>query len=56
MKEVTNIKQLEELVHWASHEVADKYDIDADLVGQIIEYYSKLMERQIVARIIVSEN
>lgn len=56
MKEVTNIKQLEKIVHETFHEVADKYDIDVDLVGQIIEYYSKLMERQIVARIIVSEN
>ena len=56
MKEVTNIKQLELLVHQTFHEVAYKYGIDPDLVGEIIADYSKLMERQLERRIIVSEN
>jgi len=56
MKEVTNIRQLERIVHRTFHEVAYKYDIDPDLVGEIIADYSKLMERQLEKRIIVSEN
>jgi len=56
MKEVTNIKQLELLVHQAFYEVADKYNVDVDLVGEIIVDYSKLMEKQLEKRIIISEN
>ena len=56
MKEVTNIKQLERIVHQTFYEVAYKYNVDVDLVGEIIADYSKLMERQLERRIIVSEN
>lgn len=56
MREVVNIRQLQRLVHQSFHEVALKYDIDVDLVAEIIEDYSRTMEKQIEGRIIISEN
>ena len=50
------LKKIEKLVHQAFHDLADKYDMDVDLVAEIISDYCEIMGNQLEARIIVSEN
>ena len=50
------LKQIERLVHQTFHDLADKYDMDVDLIGEIISDYCEIMGNQLEARIIVSEN
>ena len=56
MSKVNEAKQIERLVHQAFHDLADKYDMDVDLIAEIISDYSAMMDKQLEARIIVSEN
>ena len=56
MSKVITTKQIERLVHQAFHDLADKYDLDVDLIAEIISSYSMMMDNRLEARIIVSEN
>jgi len=56
MNKAINTNQLEQLVHQAFHDLADKHNMDVDLIAEIISDYSEMMDNQLEARIIVSEN
>ena len=56
MSEVNGTKLIERLVHQAFHDLANKYDMDVDLIAEIISDYSEIMDNQLEAQIIVSEN
>jgi len=56
MKEVVNHRQLEYLIHRVFHDLADKYELDVDLVGEVIKEYCEVMEENIRAIIVISEN
>lgn len=56
MKEVTNIKQLNELVNRVIEEIAEDVGVDTLVVSRIIERYSRVMSGKLEKRIIVSEN
>ena len=56
MKEVTNIKQLEELVNRTFREIGERHDVDPKLVGEIIADYSELMSGKLEKIIVISEN
>ena len=56
MSEVSNLEPMERIIHQAFHDIADKYDIDVDLVAEIIEEYDELMSRELRGRIIIDVN
>jgi len=56
MSEVIKTKQIEKLVHQTFHDLADKYDMDVDLISEIIGDYYEAIDNQLEGRIIVSEN
>lgn len=47
---------LERIIHQAFHDIANKYDIDVDLVAKIIREYDELVNKQIEANITISAN
>ena len=47
---------LEGCIHKAFHEIAEKYDIDVDLVSEIISEYDNLMSKYLNRRIVIEEN
>lgn len=56
MSKVINQDQLERLIHQTFHDLADKYDLDVDLIAEIITDYCEALEDELEARIMVSEN
>ena len=56
MREVINRRQLETLIHQTFHDIAKEYDVDTDLVAEIIRVYSEVLEENLPRVIIVSEN
>ena len=38
---------LERIIHQAFHDISEKYDLDVDLVAEIIAEYDDMMSRQI---------
>ena len=56
MREVINRRQLEYLIHQTFHDIAKEYDVDTDLVAEVIRAYSEVMAEHLVRVIIVSEN
>lgn len=56
MSEVNNADPMERIIHQAFHDIADKYDIDVDLVAEIIEEYDNEMSKHIGHRAILHMN
>lgn len=50
------LKRLEELVDEAFHKLADKYNLDVDLVGEIIADYTDWVGKELEWHPIVSKN
>ena len=56
MSEVDNKDPLERIIHQAFHDIADKYEIDVDLVAHIISEYDDIMSKQLKNKIVIQEN
>lgn len=56
MREVTNIRRLEKVLSEITKDIADKYDIEPEVVCAVIEDYGRAMGRQTKNLIIISEN
>lgn len=56
LSEIRNTDPLERIVRQAFHDLADKYDVDVDIVASIIVEYDEIMMRQLEKKIVVSEN
>ena len=56
MREVINIRQLERVLSEITKDIADKYNIEPELVCAVIEDYGRAMARQTKNLIIISEN
>ena len=56
MSKVNNTDPMERLIHQAFHDIADKYDIDVDLVAEIISEYDKIMSAELEGKCVVTEN
>ena len=47
---------MEGVIHQAFHELADKYEIDVDLIAEIISEYDDFMSRHLEATTIIDTN
>ena len=56
MSEVNNTDPMERIVHQAFHDIADKYEIDVDLVAKIISEYDDIMSKQLKNKVVIQEN
>lgn len=56
MSKVNNTDPMERLVHQTFHDIADKYDIDVDLVAEIIKEYDQIMSENLEGKAIITEN
>lgn len=56
MSKVDNTDPMEQLVHQAFHDIADKHGIDVDLVAEIISEYDEIMSKELEGKAIITEN
>ena len=52
----TDVLEIERIVHQAFHDISDKFDIDVDLVAEIVSEYNEIMSQKIEKKVIVSPN
>ena len=56
MSKADNIDPVERLVHQAFHDIADKHNMDVDLVAEIITEYDEIMSKNLEGKAIINEN
>ena len=56
MREVTNIRRLERVLSEIVKDIADRYNIEPEVVCAVIEEYGKAMGKRLAKLIVVSEN
>ena len=56
MREIVNIRQLERFAGEITKDIADRYDLEPELVCAVIEDYGKEMGHKLATLIVVSEN
>jgi len=56
MSEVNNTCPLERIIHQAFHDIAKKYNIDVDIVAEIIEEYSDILSKKLEEDIVINLN
>ena len=56
MSKVNNTDPMERLVHRAFHDIADKHNMDVDLVAEIITEYDQIMSKELEGKVIITEN
>lgn len=56
MREVTNIRQIERVLSGITKDIADKYNIEPEVVCAVIEEYGKAMGKRLAKLIVISEN
>ena len=56
MREVVNIRQLAMVLSEITKDIADRYNLDPEVVRAVIEDYGKLMGKQLKNLIVISEN
>ena len=56
LSKVNNLDPVERIIHQAFHDIADKYGIDVDLVGEIIKEYDQIMSENLEGKIVITDN
>ena len=47
---------LEEIIHKAFHDIASKFNVDVDLVAQIINEFDEIMSKKLDKRFLISKS